>query len=165
MRTAAAVVLGVALLSGCTSTVSGGPAPAEGPMPVALLDPCALIQPGDLTGHGAFKAPRRHEVDDARVCAYNRDGASDFEQRFSVSVGVRDDRTLDTVRSTSRGKTFGNVNGRKAVTVPTSSFDCFFHLAIGERSRVDILVLGTDVNSCALAEKVGAVVEPRLPKR
>ncbi|GAA3988008.1 hypothetical protein GCM10022247_03000 [Allokutzneria multivorans] len=165
MRAAAVFVVSAALLSGCASAASGSSAPADRPMPVALLDPCALIQPSDLAGHGAFKAQERYEVDDARICSYSRDGASGFEQRFMVSVGIRDDQNADSVQERGRGRTLGNVNGRKTVKVPSTAFDCLLVVAIDEKSRADILILGTGMDSCALAEQLADVVEPRLPKR
>ncbi|SDM63021.1 hypothetical protein SAMN04489726_2603 [Allokutzneria albata] len=93
------------------------------------------------------------------MCAYSASGV-----RHSVGVGIRDGRNIGVV--TEPGARTAEVNGRKAVSVPTTPWSCLLMLALGETARVEVIVIGDgNENACETARKLGDVVEPRLPKR
>ncbi len=162
-----------ALLTGCTTTLSGSPSPGEvSPSTTTssagastALDPCSLLLMSDLTSYGTFKGPARDDIGGSRACTFNQTKVHASDPSFAVSVGIRDSQSVESVNDKGRGKISGNVNGRKAFKVPQSSQDCMFALALGHSARVDVVIAGQEVErSCGLAEKFAEVVEPRLPK-
>lgn len=168
------------VVTGCSSENAGVPSPApSSPAPstaassapstggadTASLDPCSLLAPADLASYGAFGSPEKDEVSGARICRLIRDRASASDESLTVSVGIRDAQGLDAVADVGGGKTTGNVNGRKAVLVPTPPEACLMALGVGNSARVDVVSVSTDPQkACGVAEKVADIVEPKLPK-
>ncbi|WP_086827094.1 DUF3558 domain-containing protein [Allokutzneria sp. NRRL B-24872] len=172
--------IGAVLVSGCTTTTSGEPSPGEAPPTTdaapsstrnrggggasAAIDPCTLVLIGDLSSYGTFKGPTKDVVGDSRGCNYVQTGG-DSEPKFGLSVAIRDRDGISLVSDRGFGKTDGDLNGRKTAKVPTSARNCMFVLAIGEGSRVDVVISSQEsARSCQVAEQLGDVVEPRLPK-
>ncbi|GAA3987999.1 DUF3558 family protein [Allokutzneria multivorans] len=174
--------MGAVLVSGCTTTTSGEPSPGEVPPTTdaapsttrnrsgggggasAAIDPCTLVLIGDLAGYGTFKGPTTDTIGGSRGCNYVQTG-SDSEPKFALSVAIRDRDGINLVSDRGFGKSDGELSGRKTAKVPTSAKNCMFVLAIGEGSRVDVVIASQEsARSCQVAEQLGAVVEPRLPK-
>ncbi|WP_191255991.1 DUF3558 family protein [Amycolatopsis oliviviridis] len=140
-------------------------APTTGGADTASIDPCSLLAQADLTSYGTFKAPEKDEAGGARVCRFARERASASDESLTVSVGIRDSQGLDSVSDAGNGKTSGNVNGRKAVLVPTPPEACVMALEVSGSARVDVVSVSTDPEkACGIAEKVADTVEPKLPK-
>ncbi|RSD25813.1 DUF3558 family protein [Amycolatopsis eburnea] len=184
VRVVLPLVAGGALLAGCTTTQGGTASPAQSPSasePSApessssggggtesITDPCSLIEPGDLTGYGDFKAPENGTLGGARVCSYQKKTSSASDKGMVVGANVRDKATIDQVRDTGRGVVDKEINGRKAKESPDGvAPGCTLGLAVGDASRVDVAVTAVDSSeeACQIAEEVATkAVEPRLPK-
>ncbi|WP_410658494.1 DUF3558 family protein [Amycolatopsis sp. lyj-112] len=139
--------------------------PATGGGDTASLDPCSLVTAADLASYGSFKAPVPGDDGGARTCTIPKDKATASEESLTVSVGIRDTQGLDSVADAGNGKTTGEVQGRKAVQVPTPPTNCLIALEAGAGSRVDVVIVSTDpAKACGIAEKVADIVVPKLPK-
>ncbi|KZB81681.1 DUF3558 domain-containing protein [Amycolatopsis regifaucium] len=146
-------------------SASSAAPPSTGGGNTASLDPCSLVSAADLSSYGTFKAPESGEDGGARTCTLTKDKATAGEESLTVSVGVRDSQGLDGVNDAGNGKTNGNVQGRKAVLVPTPPTNCLMALEAGATSRVDVVTVSTDPEkACGIAEKVADIVAPKLPK-
>lgn len=140
-------------------------APATGSGNTASIDPCSLVSAAEVSSYGTFKSPEAGESGGARTCTLVKDVATASEEGLSLSVGIRDSQGLDSVNDAGNGKTNGNVNGRKAVLVPTPPTECVMALEVGSGSRVDVVASSTDPEkACGIAQKIADIVEPKLPK-
>lgn len=175
------LVAAALVLAACSSEKPGSPSPAPSSPPAqaeptssapstgggdtASLDPCSLISASDLSSYGKFKSPETGEDGGARTCTLAKDKETASEESLTISVGIRDTQGLDSVNDAGNGKTSGNVQGRKAVLVPTPPTNCLMALEVGAGSRVDVVTVSTDPEkACGIAEKVADIVEPKLPK-
>lgn len=147
------------------SEASSSAPPSTGGADTASIDPCSLLGAADLTSYGAFKSPEKDDAGGARICRLARERASASDESLTVSVGIRDTQGVDSVADAGNGKTDGNVNGRKAVLVPTPPEACVMALEVGKTARVDVVSVSTDpTKACGIVEKVADIVEPKLPK-
>jgi hypothetical protein len=184
LRVVLPLVAGGALLAGCTSTQGGTASPVQSPSAgessapetssssggggtESISDPCSLIEVGDLSSYGEFKAPVSKKIGTARSCSYQKKIASASEESIVIGANVRDDASIDQVNDTGGGVVDKDINGRKAKEASGGSVAaCTLGLAVGA-SRVDVVVttVKSADESCQIAEAVAkAAVEPRLPK-
>lgn len=151
--------------SSAAQSEAPGSAPSTGGADTASLDPCSLLTEADLTSYGTFKAGEKDDAGGARVCRFARVRAGAGDDSLTVSVGIRDSQGLDSVTDAGNGKTSGNVNGRKAMLVPTPPEACVMALEVSGSARVDVVSVSTDPEkACGIVEKVADTVEPKLPK-
>lgn len=185
VRVSLPLVAAGALLAGCTSSQGGTASPAQSPsasQPSApqssssggggtesITDPCALLEPGDLTGYGEFRPPENGTLGGARVCSYQKKTATASDKGMVVGVNVRDNASIAQVRDTGRGVVDKEINGRKAKeSLDGVAPGCTLGLAVGDSSRVDVAVTAVESSeeACQVAEEVATkAVEPRLPKQ
>lgn len=151
--------------SGTESTDSS---PSSGD-PAALsseaLDPCTLLKASDLARWGEFEPPRTRAELGVRTCEYPPVRADDdAELRPTLTVGVRDEQTVDTVNDEGYGINRGNLNGRRIAQIPAPG-GCIISIEFDAKSRVDVGVTGIDTNeACNMVGPVAELVEPRLPE-
>ncbi|WP_199430814.1 DUF3558 family protein [Qaidamihabitans albus] len=139
--------------------------PGDAAAPTASLDPCTLLEAGELAEFATFKTGEQKDIASARACVWlpEREGG---ESLPTIGLNVRDSQGIDSVNDTGQGTTAGELegSGRKAVQAPTTG-GCTLALAVGETSRVDVQVSGVDTDqACDIAGKVADVVDPRLPE-
>jgi hypothetical protein len=166
----AASVLG---LAGCAATEAtpsvtpgaGTAAAAASAAPAtAGIDPCSLISVNDLSRYGTFTGPDAAEMGGARVCMYQRKLASASDIELGVSINVRDKQGLSLDNELGGGAKSGKVGGRDSVEARGESA-CVLELAVGDRARVDLSITGDTVDvSCAVAQRLATIVEPKLPR-
>ncbi|EOD67151.1 DUF3558 family protein [Amycolatopsis vancoresmycina] len=178
------LVVGGALLGGCTTTKGGTASPAQSPSAgeskpsestssggggtQSITDPCSLLEMGDLSSYGQFDPPENGKIGSARACTYQKQIASASDKSMVIGANVRDNASIDQVRDTGRGVVDKEINGRKAKESPDGAAPgCTLALAVGDSSRVDVEVtaVASSDEACQVAEAVAkAAVEPRLPK-
>lgn len=118
-------------------------------------------------GYGQFKPAEAKTLGAARTCKYEKELASASEEALALGVGVRDTQGVDSATDVGGGTIAGNVNGRKAVQIPSPNAPkgCTLALAVGDGARVDILVINDDpTKACDIASQLADKVEPKLPK-
>ncbi|MGH3517173.1 MAG: DUF3558 domain-containing protein [Haloechinothrix sp.] len=146
-----------------TTTEPGGQTPSS-----ASIDPCSLLDTGTLdkmfSGFVPFEDPETKDFAGARVCTWYPDREAASDPGIRVGVGVRDGQGVREARDAGGGVETGDVQGRPAARVPIpASKGCIIVLAVGENSRVDIIV-GSHEKACDFAGQVADIVEPKLPK-
>ncbi|MET8993521.1 DUF3558 domain-containing protein [Amycolatopsis sp. NPDC004169] len=178
------LLIGGALLAGCTTTKGGTASPAQsssageskppdstssgGGGTQSITDPCSLLEMSDLSSYGQFDPPENGKIGSARSCSYQKQIASASDKSMVVGANVRDNASIDQVRDTGRGVSDTEINGRKAKESPDGvAPGCTLALAVGDSSRVDVEVtaVASSDEACQVAEAVAkTAVEPRLPK-
>ncbi|MGH3952202.1 MAG: DUF3558 family protein, partial [Pseudonocardiaceae bacterium] len=140
--------------------------PGQGSASLAI-DPCSLLDTGTLekmfSGFVPFKDGDASDSAGARGCTWYPDRETASDPGIRVDVGVRDSQGVREARDAGGGVEMGDVQGRPAARVPIPPSGCIIALAVGENSRVDIIV-GEHDRACDFAGQVADIVEPKLPK-
>ncbi|HEV7979376.1 DUF3558 domain-containing protein [Amycolatopsis sp.] len=181
------LVVGAFGLAGCSSSEIGTAVPSTGlpssgqPQPsptappesstqggsagTASVQPCSLLSATDLTEYGTFNGPDEKELGGARTCGFQRKLASASDKGLGVSINVRDKQGISSVNDLGQGIQTDKLNGRDVVRAPSTNSACTIALAVGDTSRVDVLVTAdSTAEACDVAAKLVGVVEPKLPK-
>lgn len=181
------LVVGAFGLAGCSSSEGGTAIPSTG-LPssgqtqtsptappesstqggnaaTASVQPCSLLSATDLAEYGSFNGPEEKELGGARTCAFQRKLESASDKGLGVGVNVRDNQGISSVNDVGGGIQTNKLNGRDVVRAPSSGTACTVALAVGDKSRVDVLVTAdSTAEACDVAAKIAKVVEPKLPK-
>ncbi|MDX3188567.1 DUF3558 family protein [Streptomyces sp. MN03-5084-2B] len=187
VRVVLPLLVGGALLTGCTTTQGGTASPAQSPSAgesgppqtssqsaggggtQSITDACSLIEMSDLSSYGEFNPPQSQKISGARSCKYQKKIASASDKSMVIGTNIRDTASVAQVNDTGGGVVDKDINGRQAKEAPGGgSVDgCTLALPVGDSSRVDVAVIGVGSaeEACQIAETVAkAAVEPRLPK-
>lgn len=147
--------------SATTPTTSGSVSPGS---PTADLDPCALLSKEELAELATFNDdPQAATQGGARVCSWRTMKGSSV---MSVALGMQDNQGISDVQDGGLGVDTVEVNGRQLARIPMKSGGCIVAIGVGDSSRVDVRAnSGFDTQqSCELADKAAAIVEPKLPE-
>lgn len=172
-------------LAGCSNSEAGNPvASAGGPssssdsssapstsatgssssVNTTSIQPCSLLAVSDLSEYGTFTGPTDKELGGARLCSFQKQLASASDKGLTVSIGIRDTQGISSVNDVGGGKESTSVNGRDAVKA-MGTRACLVALGVGDKARVDVSITSdSTAEACAAADKIAAVVEPKLPK-
>ncbi|WP_084789349.1 DUF3558 family protein [Saccharomonospora iraqiensis] len=186
-RAGFASVFGILLLglSACSSSVGGeaNPSRTGGPsrsatqstpgmgtdgnsVPDSLADiaPCSLLSNDELSEYGTFPPGERDDRGVGRACRFQRD-RDPTEPGRVVAVNLREEQGVGDVIEQGYGVQRAESNGRKYAQVPSAGA-CLIAIGVTSTSRVDIHVVATEgrQKSCEIADEIGAIVEPKLPK-
>jgi len=177
----AAVATLLVLLAGCSQTTEGSPSPGNEPNPtatteetsttteappssasgVAELQPCGILDQTDLAAM-QLTGGEEKKVGGARVCRYQRDGAT-LNETFTVSVELFDDQGLADL-NVPDVEQLPAIGGHDAVRYTDATGTCGVSLGVGDDSRVDSAAVGGDQQQgCQLAEQLATIVERKLP--
>lgn len=186
--TTLAIVLAGALgLAGCSgepgsaspttapaNTTTGPTTPGPADAPTASLDPCELLDIATLDREFAEYRPFQEDdrnvpggrsIAGARACDWETDldRATNLRQAMGISIGVRDDLGVKDARDAGGGVNRGKLaSGREAAQMPSPPEGCIMALAVGESSRVDV-VIDAPKQACGIAEAIADLIEPKLP--
>lgn len=153
--------------SGVQSMSTGATSPAGGGTgSTAGIDPCSLLDKEVLGLYGTTVGPVDTPSGGGRPCTYEKQVVNASDGTLAIGVNVRDSQALGDVNDQGKGKTTGHMNGsgRAAVQVPAVG-GCTIALAVGQSSRVDVVVTMTkDEQACTIAQKVADSVDSKLPK-
>jgi hypothetical protein len=185
-RVAAAVsVLIVSLVAGCGQTEEGAASPETGlPGPSTptdgnsttdsnapgVVDPCSLLDQGELAQFGDFIGPEERTYQGYPVCAWHveQDSASDVEAPM-LDLAYRKDLGLEEVLDLGDGLQAGKLaTGRELVKTTgidpvTETPGCLVAMKVADGSRIDVSA-GMTAEPCDLVEKVVEIVDPKLPR-
>lgn len=184
--TLAIVLAGGLSLTGCSgepgsaspttpaSTTADSATSASPGAPSASIDPCGLLDIATLDKEFAEYRPFEEDdrnvpggwsMADARNCHWKTDldRAANLRQAMTVGIGVRDKQGVKDARDAGGGVHPGKLgSGREAAQIPTAGDGCIMALAVGESSRVDVIVNGAK-QGCGIAEAIADLIEPKLP--
>jgi hypothetical protein len=140
-----------------TSESSG--APADGG--TADLQPCDMLDQADLSAL-QLTGGEEKKVGSARVCRYQRDGAT-LNETFTVSVELFDHQSMGDLNAPDITP-LDAIGGHEAKKFTDDTGTCGVSLGVG-RSRVDNTAVGGDQQlGCQLAEQLATTVAPKLPE-
>jgi hypothetical protein len=180
-RLVAAVGLLLVVLAGCSEKTAGDPtglgeqaastapsgeptsasseAPADGG--TADLQPCDVLDQADLSAL-RLTGGEEKKVGSARVCRYQRDGAT-LNETFTVSVELFDHQSIGDLNAPDITP-LDAIGGHEAKKFTDDTGTCGVSLSVG-RSRVDNTAVGGDQQlGCQLAEQLATTVAPKLPE-
>lgn len=181
-RHVVAVVATLLLLAGCTEQTSGDPSaggpPAGGTEQqdetptstateeseggVADLDPCGLLQSGDLQELGLSDGEEK-EVSGVRVCRYRHEGAT-LDDSLTVSVELFDGIGLDEINADNVQR-LPNIGDHEAASFTDPGGGCGISIGVTESSRIDNTASGgtNEQLACQFVTELATAVERRLP--
>lgn len=180
-RVVAVVATLLLLVAGCTEQTSGDPSagppvtggnesPEEEPSPsteesgggVADLDPCGILQSGDLQELGLSDGEEK-EVSGVRVCRYRHEGAT-LDDSLTVSVELFDGIGLDEINADNVQR-LPNIGDHEAASFTDPGGGCGISIGITESSRIDNTAEGgtNEQLACQFVTELAAAVERRLP--
>lgn len=181
-RRVVAVVATLLLLAGCTEQTSGDPSaggpPAGGTEQqdetptstateesgggVADLDPCGILQSGDLQELGLSDGEEK-EVSGVRVCRYRHEGAT-LDDSLTVSVELFDGIGLDEINADNVQR-LPNIGDHEAASFTDPGGGCGISIGVTESSRIDNTASGgtNEQLACQFVTELATAVERRLP--
>ncbi|WP_084789329.1 DUF3558 family protein [Saccharomonospora iraqiensis] len=169
------------VLSACSQKQSGTAAPdVEESEPLRTpsvqqraglraVEPCSLLDPGETATFGEFeKGSEGVRSDGGRQCHWEGVRQSAQEDGVpSIYVVIEDDSSIEELGNVGDGARSGVMkDSGRAVKETWNETGCVVGLAVGNSSRVDVIVADPDrEQSCAMANKIAELVEPKLPMR
>jgi hypothetical protein len=174
------VAMLLVLLAGCAQSTQGSPTPGGSTNPatatedtstteappsstsagVASLQPCEILDQADLTTL-QLTGGEQKKVGSARVCRYQRDGAT-LNETYTVSVELYDNQGLTQLNADVQP--LPPIGGHDAVRYTNATGTCGVSLGVGDDSRVDNAAVGGDQQQgCQIAEQLATIVERKLP--
>lgn len=127
----------------------------------ADLQPCDVLDQADLSTL-QLTGGEEKKVGSARVCRYQRDGAT-LNETFTVSVELFDNQSLGDLNAPDVSP-LSPIAGHEAKKFTDDTGTCGVSLAVGE-SRVDNTAVGGDQQlGCQLAEQLATTVASKLPE-
>lgn len=179
---AAVVVMLLVLLAGCAESTQGSPTPGGEPTNpttatedtsttteappssapgIASLQPCEVLDPTDLTAL-QLSGGEQKKVGSARVCRYQRDGAT-LNETYTVSIELYDTQGLTELNAPDVQQ-LPPIGGHDAVKYTDATGSCGVGLGVTADSRVDTAAVGGDQQQgCQIAEQLATIVERKLP--
>lgn len=148
-----------------TTTGSASATPDGGDAATADLDPCSLLNAGQLAKYGTFSTGKPKNLGGARGCDFGKELKSASDDTAGVTVAIRDTQSVDEVNDLGEGVQAGNVGGGREAARTSGHGSCIISLAVGPNSRVDVgAVAASSDEACQIADYVVGIVEPKLPE-
>lgn len=131
--------------------------------PLKDVDPCELISASAAQALGITGAPKKADVGSTRGCDWRVQKGS-VSESYTIGVSVLESRGIKDVVSSGEKKPL-TVGGHEAVQwFGSGGNGCGIALAVSEKSRVDVAVVGGEATKlCAPALEAAKLVEPELP--
>lgn len=133
------------------------------------IEPCSLLDPGEIATFGEFEQGSEGvRSDGGRQCHW--EGVRQSAQEADVPniyVVVEDNSGIKDLGNVGDGARSGVMESSgRAVKETWNETGCVVGLAVGESSRVDVIVAHPDrEQSCAMANEISELVDPKLPMR
>lgn len=190
MRSARAALLSLivapcALFASACSDTEGGTAQAddnpETPAPspqstapantgsnqLSTLDPCSVLSTDEVKEYGTVTqgAPKPEtDRDGTRLCTWKGDAHGPETFVPSTSVTIREDGGVQDMNDKGNGVQHTQENGREYGR-SAGPGGCTIAIGVTKKSRVDILVTGTEKpnQACAIANSLTETAESRVP--
>ncbi len=131
---------------------------------IEKVDPCELIEDGELSRYGEFGQGEYRTYGTGRNCRWTgvRDNAS--EDVPIVDIVIEDNAGVDVLPDLGGGLTEGTAASGREIVRTYNQTGCVAAMAVGIGARVDISVAQDDVQSaCDLVDELVDIVDQRLP--
>jgi hypothetical protein len=176
-------LLAVVTVAGCSNSETGEASPELGSSSAAALpsqggvddsgsggesvetiEPCELLEDGELSRYGEFGPGEYRTYGSGRNCRWVglRDAAS--EDVPIVDVVIEDNAGIDVLPDLGGGLTEGAAASGREIVRTYNETGCVVAMAVGANARVDISVAEDDLQSaCDLVDELVDIVDQRLP--
>jgi hypothetical protein len=149
---------------------TGGSSPSSsgssggGSSALASVQPCNLLSSATLSQFGLSKT-QSITIPAARPCDWTKPVDINGANGYSVEIAIRDSQGIKDINTAGNTVTEDNVGSHDGRLVQADAGGgCIVVIGVGDSSRVDVSVAGTDTNqACSVANQLAKVVEPQLP--
>jgi hypothetical protein len=147
-----------------TGSPSSGGSSGGGGSALASVQPCNLLSSATLSQFGLSKT-QSITIPAARPCDWTKPVDINGANGYSVEIAIRDSQGIKDINAAGNTVTEDNVGSHDGRLVQADAGGgCIVVIGVGDSSRVDVSVAGTDTNqACSVANQLAKVVEPQLP--
>jgi hypothetical protein len=146
------------------SSPSSSGSSGDGSSALASVQPCNLLSSATLSQFGLSKT-QSITIPAARPCDWTKPVDINGANGYSVEIAIRDSQGIKDINTAGNTVTEDNVGSHDGRLVQADAGGgCIVVIGVGDSSRVDVSVAGTDTNqACSVANQLAKVVEPQLP--